>query len=102
MAGDEALHSAGSAPCGCSPRFSISPTTWPVPLDLLGDRATALRWFWWEPAAPSKHGWRLQLAVEDVEDGHAWAINAVDAFDTAAAICGHDPDTSGALATTDA
>ena len=27
---------------------------WPVPLDLLGARADALRWFWWEPAAPSE------------------------------------------------
>ena len=52
---------------------------WPVPLDVLGDRARSLRWSWWEPATAVQHGWRLQLAVEDVDEGHAWAINAVDA-----------------------
>lgn len=52
---------------------------WPVPLDVLGHRARALRWSWWEPELSTAHGWRLQLAVEDRDDGHAWAISAADA-----------------------
>jgi hypothetical protein len=52
---------------------------WPVRLDELGDRARSLRWAWWEPPGGTEHGWRLQLAVEDLDDGHAWAISAVDA-----------------------
>jgi hypothetical protein len=52
---------------------------WPVPLDELGDRAESLRWSWWESADSPAHGWRLQLAVHDVDDGHAWAISAGDA-----------------------
>jgi hypothetical protein len=52
---------------------------WPVPLDQLGDRAQSLRWSWWAPADATDHGWRLRLAVDDVHDGHGWAINAADA-----------------------
>jgi hypothetical protein len=52
---------------------------WPMPLDVLGSRARSLHWSSWESAASSQHGWRLQLAVEDIDDGHAWAINVVDA-----------------------
>jgi hypothetical protein len=52
---------------------------WPVPLHVLGRRAESLSWSWWEPTAATQHGWRLQLAVEDLDDGHAWAISAVDA-----------------------
>jgi hypothetical protein len=48
-------------------------------LDLLGAAASPLRWSWWEPRGSTELGWRLQLAVEDVDDGHAWAISAVDA-----------------------
>ena len=52
---------------------------WPVALDVLGDRAASLRWSWWEPTTAVLHGWRLHLAVEDIDEGVAWAINAVDA-----------------------
>jgi len=52
---------------------------WPVSLDDLGHRARRLRWSWWEPAMSAAHGWRVQLAVEDPDDGHAWSISAVDA-----------------------
>ncbi len=52
---------------------------WPLPLGQLGQRAASLRWSWWEPADSTKHGWRLQLAVADIDDGHSWAINAADA-----------------------
>ena len=52
---------------------------WPVPLDVLGRRAQPLpgrggnRW----PPASTVGGYRL--VVEDLDDGHAWAISAVDA-----------------------
>ena len=52
---------------------------WPVPLDVLGSGARSLRWSWWEPLAANRHGWRLQLGVADVDNGQAWAINAIDA-----------------------
>ena len=52
---------------------------WPAALDQLGDRARSLRWSWWDPADSTGHGWRLRLAVADVDEGHGWAINAVDA-----------------------
>jgi hypothetical protein len=41
---------------------------------LLGE----LRWFRWDAHEPPG-GWRLQLAIEDVSEGLAWAINASDA-----------------------
>lgn len=37
-----------------------------------------LRWYRWDALEPAG-GWRLQLAVEDVAEGIAWAINATDA-----------------------
>jgi hypothetical protein len=52
---------------------------WPVPLEQLGNRAQSLRWSWWDPANATAGGWRLQLAVADADDGHAWAISAGDA-----------------------
>ena len=39
---------------------------------------------------PTQHGWRLQLAVEDADDGHAWAISAVDAVVTVPVDPAHD------------
>jgi hypothetical protein len=51
---------------------------WPVALDRLGGEAGSLRWSWWDVGVV-RHGWRLQLAVEDAETGIAWAISAVDA-----------------------
>jgi hypothetical protein len=37
-----------------------------------------LRWYRWDAHEPAG-GWRLQLAVEDSNDGVAWAVNAADA-----------------------
>jgi hypothetical protein len=51
---------------------------WPVPLEGLGAEGASLRWAWWDAGEP-QHGWRLQLAVEDPDSGHAWAFSAVDA-----------------------
>ena len=50
---------------------------WPVPLDELGEAASELRWFVWQPDGPSL-GWSLHLAVEDPAEGLAWAVSAVD------------------------
>ncbi len=51
---------------------------WPVDLDELGARAGELRWSWWDANEPVT-GWQLQLAVEDPDEGLAWAISARDA-----------------------
>lgn len=50
---------------------------WPPHPDDLGHAVAELRWFVWEPGDPDV-GWRLHLAVEDVEHGLAWALAAVD------------------------
>ncbi len=39
--------------------------------------AAELRWFLWDPG-DATGGWALHLAVEDPEDGVAWAVSAVD------------------------
>lgn len=51
---------------------------WPCPPEEMGDIATRLRWWWWDAGEPSL-GWALQLAVEDPDEGLAWAISAHDA-----------------------
>ncbi len=51
---------------------------WPVPLAELGTVAGQLRWWWWDAHEPAT-GWQLQLAVEDPDEGVAWAISARDA-----------------------
>ncbi len=50
-----------------------------VPADTteLGDELATLRWFRWDPG-DRVGGWSLHLAVEDPEDGVAWALTAVD------------------------
>ena len=50
---------------------------WPPPADELGEAASSLRWAVWAPPGP-RLGWSLHLAVEDPEDGLAWAIAATD------------------------
>jgi len=50
---------------------------WPPPPDELGEAAASLRWAVWAPPGP-RLGWSLHLAVEDPEDGLAWAIEATD------------------------
>jgi hypothetical protein len=37
----------------------------------------SLRWYRWDAHEPPG-GWRLQLLIEDVDEGLAWAINAAD------------------------
>ena len=51
---------------------------WPLPADVLGEVATGLRWYRWDTGA-SDTGWALRLAVEDPDDGLAWALSATDA-----------------------
>lgn len=51
---------------------------WPVQPGQLHTVADELGWFWWHHGSlPS--GWSLQLAVEDRDEGYAWAISANDA-----------------------
>jgi hypothetical protein len=49
---------------------------WPVDPGDLGRAIDELRWFLWSDG--STGGWRLQLAVEDPENGVAWATSAID------------------------
>jgi len=51
---------------------------WPPSDAAIEELLGALRWFRWDAHEPAG-GWRLQLLVEDVDDGVAWAINASDA-----------------------
>lgn len=51
--------------------------SWPPSNDDITELLGALRWFRWDAHEPAG-GWRLQLAVEDRDEGLAWAINAAD------------------------
>lgn len=51
---------------------------WPPPPELLGEAASDLRWYRWEPATGPSTGWALRLAVEDPDRCRAWAVDAVD------------------------
>jgi len=50
---------------------------WPVQPGQLHTVADELNWYWWQDGAPAT-GWSLQLAVEDRDEGYAWAITAHD------------------------
>lgn len=50
---------------------------WPPTNAEVDELLRDLRWFRWDAHEPPG-GWRLQLAVEDVGEGLAWAINALD------------------------
>lgn len=47
-------------------------------VEALGEGLGELRWMRWEPG-DQIGGWSFHLAVEDPEDGLAWAVSAVDA-----------------------
>jgi hypothetical protein len=51
---------------------------WPCEPAVIGEIATTVRWWWWDAGEPSL-GWAMQLAVEDGDEGLAWAISAHDA-----------------------
>jgi hypothetical protein len=50
---------------------------WPPTNDEIDELLANLRWYRWDAHEP-EGGWRLQLLVEDVAEGLAWAINAND------------------------
>jgi hypothetical protein len=50
---------------------------WPLPPDEVGDSIAALRWFVWDAYEPET-GWVVRLAVEDPDEGMAWAVAATD------------------------
>jgi hypothetical protein len=51
---------------------------WPPTSADVAELLTELRWYRWDAHEPAG-GWRLQLVVENIVEGTAWAINAVDA-----------------------
>ncbi len=95
VSGDEALaHLAWAAASGgahgrrrgmAAGRFdawwaaaTLTGVEWPPPPDELGEAIDELGWYLWSAGEPHT-GWRLQLAVEDPDDGLAWAVSAHDA-----------------------
>ncbi len=50
---------------------------WPPDPAALGREAATLRWWIWDPG-DRVGGWNFHLAVEDPEEGLAWAVTAVD------------------------
>ena len=50
---------------------------WPLPPDEVGEIGSSLRWWLWDAYEP-KTGWWLRLAVDDPDEGLAWAIAATD------------------------
>ncbi|MBI4882783.1 MAG: hypothetical protein HY826_01860 [Actinobacteria bacterium] len=50
---------------------------WPVQPGQLHTVADELGWFYWSTCEPAS-GWELRLAVEDRDEGYAWAISATD------------------------
>ena len=50
---------------------------WPPTNEAIAELLGSLRWFRWDAHEPPG-GWRLQLLVEDADDGVAWAVNAGD------------------------
>jgi hypothetical protein len=51
---------------------------WPPPPEALAAELERLEWFLWSDRTPGT-GWVLRLAVEDPDEGLAWALGAVDA-----------------------
>lgn len=50
---------------------------WPPTNEEIVELLDNLRWYRWDAHEP-EGGWRLQLLVEDIAEGLAWAINATD------------------------
>ncbi len=50
---------------------------WPPTDDDIAELLASLRWYRWDAHEPPG-GWRLQLLIEDTQEGLAWAINAAD------------------------
>jgi hypothetical protein len=51
---------------------------WPPEPEELGEALHELRWFAWDAWEPDT-GWRFHLAVDDPDDGLAWAVATTDA-----------------------
>lgn len=50
---------------------------WPVSTERMGEIATDLQFWRWNAHEPTT-GWELQMAIEDPNDGIAWALSARD------------------------
>jgi hypothetical protein len=57
---------------------ALTDAEWPPNPRFLGDQARRLRWHAWSDLFPPT-GWTLHLAIEDPDEGLAWAVSAVDA-----------------------
>lgn len=55
---------------------ALTAIEWPPDPRMLGEAIEEVRWFVWSDE--SHGGWRLNLAIEDGEEGIAWATGAVD------------------------
>jgi hypothetical protein len=51
--------------------------SWPPTNADIEDLLAELRWYRWDAHEPPG-GWRLQLVIEDEQEGLAWAVNAAD------------------------
>jgi hypothetical protein len=56
---------------------AIGDLPWPPSNDDVHELLAELRWFRWDAHEP-EGGWRVQLVVENADEGTAWAINAAD------------------------
>ena len=50
---------------------------WPAAPQAVGEAAARFRWVWFDDGSPGT-GWSLRLAIEDPEEGVAWAVSAID------------------------
>lgn len=50
---------------------------WPIDPEELGELTSELQWYRWNAYEPEV-GWQLQIAIEDSDNGAAWAMTAQD------------------------
>jgi hypothetical protein len=50
---------------------------WPADPEAVGTAVGRLRWAWFDDGSPGT-GWAIRLAIEDPEEGVAWAVSAND------------------------
>jgi hypothetical protein len=55
----------------------LADVEWPAAPEDVGKAAEAFRWSWFDDGSPAT-GWAIRLAIEDPEEGVAWALSAND------------------------
>jgi hypothetical protein len=58
---------------------ALADLDWPAEPDAVGEAASRLRWWSWEPADFAA-GWNGSMAIHDPESGLAWALEARDTY----------------------